>query len=419
MLAQGRGGPDLRIGDEGELTPFDENARVAIGPRSGSWKLPAGGGNGEDGQDRTVLAGNLEANELLEVVGMLQTTEKSGTLTVVAGERCKAFRFERGQIVSALSSCEEDSLGALLVRRGRIEPRDLTLALAVPGGPRRVGRALVDQGLLTAQELWSFLRAQIQEIFYSLATLSQGSFYFSVPGQPEQFPTYLPMSPQALLIESARRLDELSVLRRQIPDLEVVVEPVSPLPEGLELGPAEQHLLRTARQPMTLRELGRRARMGEYELLRSAHTLLQTRVLAGAEERPAARPLRSSHRHLEGLVDAYNQAFREIHACVQPPADQDKLASKVRAFLSSYSYPELFQHVLLEAGGDLSKATLLANLAAVTEENKPSYLCAGLNELLFFEIHLARRSLGREGEVALMNRLKALLTRASKNGNGG
>jgi hypothetical protein len=427
MLAQGQRGPDLRFGDEGELTPCDEKARAAIGLRSGLWKIAGRGGNGvlvlervngEEGQDRTVLAGELEAGALLEVVGMLQTTEKSGTLTVVSGETCKALRFERGQVVSALSSCEEDSLGALLVRRGRIEARDLTLALAVPGGSRRVGRALVEQGLLSAQELWSFLRSQIQEIFFSLATLDQGSFYFSVPGQPEQFPTYLPMSPQALLIESARRMDELFALRRLIPDLSMVVEPVAALPQGLELGPEEQHLLRTARHPMTLRELGRRARMGEYEFLRAIRALLQANVLVSAQERPPAGPLRSSERHLETLIDAYNQAFQEIHASVQPAEERARLLQGVQAFLSSYSYPDLFRRVPVDDDGGLSKGALLANLAAVAEKSKPSYLCAGLSELLYFEIHLARASLGRDGETQLQGRLKALLGRATKGGNG-
>ena len=62
----------------------------------------------------------------------------------------------------------------------------------------------------------------------------------------------------------------------------------------------------------------------------------------------------------------------------------------------------------IEQTGDLSKATLMANLAQAGVEQKTDYLYAGLNELLFFEIFGAREILGREEEQALMRRVNAL-----------
>jgi hypothetical protein len=412
----GERGPDLRIDEAGDVIPVGEAARAAIQLRRGLWRMAPSHedvlvlerADGGVAADRVVLVGSLEGLGLPDVFSFLHSSKKSGAVTVVAGEVCKAMLFEDGNVVSAMSNCEEDRLGEILYRYGKISREQLQSALAEVGGSRRLGKVLMDRGILNSHELWNFIRRQVEEIFFSVLLLEQGTFYYSVPGHPDHFPAHVPMNAQELMMEGVRRIDELRYFRQVIPSLDVTLEPKWPTPQGLRLSASDEQVLRLVQRPMTLRELARASRLGDFETTKVVFHLVRTGALRLSEAAARVSPVTFEEQRLVALTDTFNQIFREIFVCIDRAGEGPQFREGLASFLSAHGYQDLFRNVPLEASGELSKSAILENLNRSTVENKADYLYAGLNELLFFEIFEAREILGREEEQALMRRVNAL-----------
>ena len=67
-----------------------------------------------------VLQGKLNAFRFPEVLTFLSTTRKSGTLTVLNGEKEAYLFFEDGALVYAGSNQERFRLGSILLRKKRM-----------------------------------------------------------------------------------------------------------------------------------------------------------------------------------------------------------------------------------------------------------------------------------------------------------
>jgi hypothetical protein len=414
--APGPRGADLRIDERGEVLPLTDAARSAISLRHGLWRFaPSHDGvlllervsSDVDG-DRVALAGSIVDAGLLDVLSFLHGAKRSGSLTVVSGDVCKAVLFENGNVVSAMSNREEDRLGEMLYRYGKLSPDEIRSALQEVGGTRRLGKVLVDRGLLNSHDLWNFIRKQVEEIVFSLLVLTEGTFYFSVPGQPDHFPAHVPMSSQALLMEGVRRADELRYFRQLIPSSRQVVEALWPRPEGLRLDPHDEAVLAAVTAPVTVADLARASRVGEFEATKAVFHLLRAGALRKVEDEGTPA---SAEARLDALISTFNEIFREIYAAIERRGGAEQFRQGLAAFLSAHGYPELFDGVALDPTGELSRSALLANLAKAKTDTKADYLYAGLNELLFFEIFEAREMLGNDEEQELMRRVNALFQR--------
>mgnify|MGYP002073366279 CR=1 FL=1 len=121
-----------------------------------------------------------------------------------------------------------------LVRAGRIASEDLTRAQALQAGgdQRRIGAILVAIGAITTKELAVQVRAQIEEVVFTMLGWSEGYFVFeeaaaeTIPREAD-----VRISVEALLLEGARRIDEWSRIRARVPHLGVIPR-ITALPEG-------------------------------------------------------------------------------------------------------------------------------------------------------------------------------------------
>jgi hypothetical protein len=416
MNRQEERGPDLRIDGQGEIVPLGEKARAAIQAWRGLWRIAPSHGdvlllerhNPTAREDRVVLVGTLQGMEILDIINHISNAQKSGAMTAVSGRSRKALLFEKGSLVSAVSNSDEDSLGEILFRFGKVTRDQLHAAGGEVSGPRRLGKVLVERGIINSHELWTYIRRQVEEIFYSVLHLSEGVFYFSVPGKPESFPARVPMSSNALLMEGVRRMDELKHFRELIPTPEILIEGKWPPAQSVHLDPRDEALLKLTQKPITVAELARISRYGEFETTKAVFHLLKSGLVRRVEGTIETEPTAAGDGRVEALIDTFNQIFREIFACIERNGGSTELQSGIAAFLSSNAYAPLFAEVPFQSTGELSKRALLENLTKAGVENPADYLYAGLNELLFFEIFAAREILGHEEEQALMSRVNQL-----------
>ena len=113
--------------------------------------------------------GSLSETPLPQVLRRIFLGSLKGTLTLVHGDETRHLFFEKGELRTATSSREGQRIGAFLKRRGSISDADLTWALETVAkqGRTRLGKLLVERGLISRTVLDAEMRRLVEEIVFS------------------------------------------------------------------------------------------------------------------------------------------------------------------------------------------------------------------------------------------------------------
>ena len=170
------------------------------------------------------IRGSLREASLPDVLQLLAMGKKTGCLSVTHRQQFGTIHFERGRISHAAIVNRRDRLGDILVKHGLVSPKALEEAIATQASQpeRRIGDLLVAGGHLGREQLHEYLKQQIEEAVYLLFTWSQGTFTFEPDVVPDAQDITVSISPESLLLEGARRVDEWSLIEKKIPSLDLV-----------------------------------------------------------------------------------------------------------------------------------------------------------------------------------------------------
>lgn len=371
-----------------------------------------------DEQGAAVLAGDLAGlGGLIDIVHFVQGCGWTGQLDVVDGEVRKTLYFARGEVRLAASNVDEDRIGAILYRYGRIDGGELEQALAQGTQEQRVGQILVERGLIDAHDLYQFVLKQVEEIFHSMLMMRRGAFYFYRAAEEALPPSQLQLSTQQLLFDSVRRMDEMSYFRQRLPDPEVVLARRDPPPPG-QLDARAAKVLALVDGERSLDDIARESHLGEFEATKVCFQLLHARwvqVRAGVRRVQAAwasasGPSDAGNEHRERLVEAFNSAFARVRTAIAAQGGAvDSLSRGLDAFFwSAAEFAPLFVGVTLDEQGRLSPDQLLANLDMAPTDDRFAYLRRGLRELFQFTLFSAGEAVPRDREAELHAQLQAI-----------
>src|SRR5918995_4307522 len=172
------------------------------------------------------IKGSLKEASLPDVIQLLFLGRRTGCLALADRHNFGTIYFDEGQIVYASIVNRRDRLGDILLRSGRISAEQLRAAVDRQQDDRehKLGEILVQLGSLSREELQRYIRVQIEEAVYYLFTWTSGTFNFEAGVRPEREDFLVRISPEALLLEGARRVDEWSLIEKKIPSFDLVYE---------------------------------------------------------------------------------------------------------------------------------------------------------------------------------------------------
>src|SRR5262249_54554229 len=159
---------------------------------------------------------------LVDVINFILSQQWSGQLAIVDGAARKTIYFRRGDVRTAASNVTEDRLGSVLYRYGIVSEDQLQEAVAAVGGAR-LGQVLVEKGVLTPHDLYTYVRKQVEEIFFSVLVMRAGAFYFYRTDEDQGPVSQLSLSTKQLLFDGVRRIDELGYFREKLPANDLVM----------------------------------------------------------------------------------------------------------------------------------------------------------------------------------------------------
>jgi curved DNA-binding protein CbpA len=238
--------------------------------------------------------GRLSETRLPTLLRALQHAQATGALTITRNDQTKVIYFKAGDIVFASSRYEDERLGELLLKWGKITFAQYeTSVRLLTETKKQQGTIMVEEGFLTPKELFQAVIGQVKEIIFSLFTWLDGDYEFVMQALPSEEVIPLRMSSGALIYEGIRRIHDFSRLCRLLPPLDTVVT-MSTKPRDLFQTVAirrdEQQLLLLIDGVKTIRELVYAATLPSLRAFQMIYFLLAAGIIqVNTEEEPGER----------------------------------------------------------------------------------------------------------------------------------
>ncbi len=187
------------------------------------------------------IRGDVDVLGISNLLQMLSMNGCKGYLTLQQENQKKIIHFLNDGIRLVAGARRTNPLGEILIRSGKLTRDQLDELLAEQrrtGTP--LGEIVQERGILTKSVIESALREQVSEEIYDLFTWAEAKFIFTEaldgppPGDPGPLATViLDANMMSLMIEAARRVDELARIQSLIPDVRLVAERLE-LPASLD-----------------------------------------------------------------------------------------------------------------------------------------------------------------------------------------
>jgi hypothetical protein len=410
---------DLRIDATGTAHAVGRRASQELRARAGEWRLlpsPAGillAMKAGEALRPLRLAGEVRApGALCDVVSTIAQGAYTGELTAYEDDSVRAIHFDHGNVVWASSSVEVERLGEFLWRFGAITRGQLDEVLtAAEKSGKRVGEAAIELDFVQPEELFLMMGRQVEEIFYSVVQLDQATFFFFDGLDETKIARRLHLGTGQLLMEAARRVDELRFFREKIPSDGWVPVPLAS-PPGRKAPLELMEVLAQCDGRRSIAEIGRRTGQLEFEVTRAVFQLTVAGMVGVAPPRPEGPA---------AIVQAFDRALVEIHRSCDAAGTGKDLRGAVEQFAMSTG---MFVP-LLEGAGPLEDGSLRAervahNLAVLAADADPAgWLTQQLFEYVSFALFQAGSLLARDQETSLNARIAELLEPLRQQPEGG
>lgn len=251
------------------------------------------------------LKGDASILPVGDLLQQLSAARKAGTLALQRGEEQKMlYLHPDGMKLLRTSSPRTTSLGEILIRTGKITRAELDPMIEEQRKTgRRLGEIVARLGKVTKQDIQNALREQVEEEIYDVFSWSDASFEFVEGAAPPAAPEnpmseiVLDANPTSILLEAARRADEMATIMRVIRDESLVPFRTTHhfLPHNLGVSPdLLTAVYREINGRASVTEVVRRSLHPRFHALRAMYVLL-TKEFAQLLDREGATAVVLEH----------------------------------------------------------------------------------------------------------------------------
>lgn len=258
------------------------------------------------------VEGSLSRVGVPELFRAIAREGRTGSLTLTrSGAEARVF-FRNGDAYHARSVGSGVQLGARLISAGAITNDDLNDALAIQkseGGGRRLGQILVDQRLVSSEDLQRIVSQQIEDTIFEILRWDGGDFRFDQDVRTDE-DIGLQVSVENLVMEGARRFREWHQITRRVPTLDAIpIFNENSAEIDVALTPEEWAFVSRVDGKATIKELGVGCGFTDLEAGRTVFGLVTAGLLD--IELPAGVELPLDDADLDEVFDELERALQE------------------------------------------------------------------------------------------------------------
>jgi hypothetical protein len=180
--------------------------------------------------------GDLAQTALPEILYTIDRFQVPGVIEASREGVVKQVYIKEGNVVHAISTDRNDSLGAYLQRSGVITPEVYLATMKERERTnKRYGVLLIEGGLLSPAEVYRAIRKQIEAIVWSLFYWHDGSVIFSIGEfhEPDSVRIQIPM--RQVILQGIKRAPDAKTLVARLGRKETVYEPCYKTEQLIEL----------------------------------------------------------------------------------------------------------------------------------------------------------------------------------------
>lgn len=222
--------------------------------------------------------GNIRDTSLVKILVQLNRNQRSGTLSVSTTSYTKKIYLSGGDLIFASSSFDDDRLGEMLLKAGKIsvEQYDKSVEILKSSRNRRQGAILVELGYLTPKDLFWGVKYQVNEIIHSMFLIEEGDYEFREGELPTQEVITLRMSVGNLIYAGVNKIVNWTRIRKEMPHTDSVLklseDPLS-LFQNIELTQQDKKILSLVDGKRTIKEIIDSSWMGSFDALKVLYVL--------------------------------------------------------------------------------------------------------------------------------------------------
>lgn len=274
------------------------------------------------------LKGNLDTFFLNSIFQLLNADQKTGILKVQNTQKQVKIYFQDGDIVYATGNQKENRLGYHLQSSGLISSEQLDACLAQGKREKKaLGKVLVEKGLISNAELQKVVRDQVENIIFDIFIWKEGIFEYKDARLNLAAIMATRINIVKILLEASRRVDEMAVLRKHIPNGEMVFKTSEKTQSNAEvkLSANEWRVLRLVNGKRPVTSILEQSRLDEF----SVYKILYSLVSSGLIESGSTRDEKSTDKSREGysaIITFYCDILQTISRSLEPEIGKQMIA---------------------------------------------------------------------------------------------
>jgi len=310
--------------------------------------------------------------------------------------------FQEGTVIYAISSQKEHRIGYFLKSKGMLSERDLQKCLQVGKQKKlQLGKVLVEEGYITVDDLKDVIRLQVENILYGLFLWQKGDFDYKDAKLNLSGLILTELDAMELILEASRRVDEMSILTKQIPSDKLVFRMSERVQdeEEIKLNSNEWRILSLVNGKRSVAEVIMESgydNLGAYKILYSlvSSGLIEKTEAVEVEEVPVKKKEVSVD--FPGIVTIYNDVFQVILKSLQ-----DELGNRAFGIFDECKaklvpdQQELFKNFELKGSIDKNVQEVSEAVKVFDDpEEGRAFLIIGFNDLLLGTLNKGADILG-------------------------
>lgn len=292
------------------------------------------------------LTGKLQEYSLPKILIAIQREGKTGVLTLKRDSLRKKIYFKKGDAIFASSNYEDDRLGEMLLKAGKItiDQYDHSVRLLKSTGKRQ-GGILVELGYLAPKDLFWGVKYQVREIIYSLFLWEDGEYSFTEGDLPTEEVITLKMSIANLIYEGVKRIENWTRIKREAPPLETTLQlshdPAN-LFQHIELDDEDKKVLSLIDGKRTIKEIFNSSGMDNFKTLKAIYVLTTIGMAA----------VKVGEREPEESV--VEDILEEVFSEKQPDKEDTVIIKKIHEFFNNLKWMNHYQVLGIDPGVPVS-----------------------------------------------------------------
>jgi hypothetical protein len=257
------------------------------------------------------IKGKLETFYLTSILQLMDSDQKTGVLRLTNGKDDVRIYMNEGTIVYATSSQEKFSLGNILRRKGILSEQELKNSLKeAKQCNQKLGTYLVEKGYISNEVLKSTLHVQVKEILYNLFLWRTGEFVYEDVLLDVEGKLVTQMNTMEIVLEATRRIDEWSVIRKMIPNDQLIFRISESGVASERVSKNEWRILSLINGRRTLEELIKESGYSEFAVFKIAYSLILSGLIEKVDPKDRSR---TGSIDYSGITTIYNDVLEVIH----------------------------------------------------------------------------------------------------------